>query len=118
LPETEACVQHPGTVRGAEGSRLKQKPVSYDYQASLACVLGAVEVRERDWRTPFGFEIETTRLGSTLNKTRSTVGVISLKLAGSSSCRGVRVRIRLFLNYLLLSMEHGLLLFKNWCVGW
>jgi hypothetical protein len=28
LPETEACVQQPGTVRGADGSRLKQKPVS------------------------------------------------------------------------------------------
>jgi hypothetical protein len=60
LPETEACVQQPGTVRGADGSRLKQKPVSYDSQASLACVLGSVEVRERDWRNPFGFEIETS----------------------------------------------------------
>jgi hypothetical protein len=31
LPETEACVQQPGTVRGADGSRLKQKPVSFRF---------------------------------------------------------------------------------------
>jgi hypothetical protein len=47
LPETEACVQQPGTVRGADGSRLKQKPASYEFQASLACVLGSVCERGR-----------------------------------------------------------------------
>jgi hypothetical protein len=115
LPETEACVQQPGTVRGADGSCLKQKPVSLRFPGITSLrARSCGSKRVRLYGPPLNSK--PLRPGTTLVKTRSTVGVFSLKLAGSSSCR--RVRIRLFLDHLLLSAEHRLLLFITCCVRW
>jgi hypothetical protein len=117
LPETEACVQQPGTVRGADGSRLKQKPVSLRFSGITSLrTRFCGSKRARRYVPPL---IRNRNLPGQVQppiKTRSTVGVISLKLARSSSCRGFR--IRLFIHHLLLSVEHRLLLFITWCMGW
>jgi hypothetical protein len=76
MPETEASVQQPGTVRGADGSRLKQKPVFLRIQAPLACVLRSERRLDLLW-------FENTRQSSSVPE--APLAFYSLKLSGSPS---------------------------------